>query len=609
MVVAPASSPPRALLTLITAGALSVVAPAIAGAATPGSSGDKHYCDGCTPPLQYSGGPVLDTNSATGLTVTPVYWAPAGSSYQFPAGYETIINGYVTNVAAASGQDNNVYSVGDEYYQETNGAKTYVSYDIKAGNAIVDTDAFPQSGCKATGGNSVCLTDQQLRDEFTHLQPKLGFVADIAHFYPMFLPPNVETEDRDGSTSVSSYCGYHRSFTSGTLFIDYGDIPYEPEACPTGQAPNGNVVADGAVSTLSHELNEAITDPESSAYAWNDSSGNEIGDICAQDYGPPIGSTNPKDPGRTEYNQVINGGKYYVQTEFSNVAYSNQGVGKGCVQSEALAQHPSSPTGSSVSFIFADALPTRLAADGEDRSDIRVVVGDTSGNSVSGDPITFQSYARNGKGRCGKLSRTHAQTDDNGAATVTYTSSTANVACEVAAIEGDGGQSADSVLFQGTTRAEAPTIDAKFPSSIPAGGAPASFTIAVDNPSSTAVPDAQVFLSFFAGSSSAGSVNASQLHLTYSSTAGGPFVAIPLSGDTANGNSITGYEGPLQGSTLPPKSSVTYTFQLSVDAGVPKESNGKPLLSIEAYLQQIDSATGTGTVLDDSYASDLHVTH
>jgi hypothetical protein len=104
-------------------------------------------------------------------------------------------------------------------------------------------------------------------------------------------------------------------------------------------------------------------------------------------------------------------------------------------------------------------------------------------------------------------------------------------------------------------------------------------------------------------------VNASQLHLTYSSTAGGPFVAIPLSGDTANGDSITGYEGPLQGSTLPPKSSATYTFRLSVDAGVPKESDGKPLLSIEAYLQQIDSATGTGTVLDDSYASDLHVTH
>jgi hypothetical protein len=596
-------------LTLIAASTLLMAAPAIAGATSPGSSADKHYCNGCTPPLLYSGGPVLDTNSATGLTVTPVYWAPAGTSDSFPSGYETILDGYVANVAAASGQDTNVYSVGNEYYQETNGAKTYVNYDVRAGNAIIDTDAFPQSGCKATGGNTVCVTDQQLRDELTHLQQKLGFAADTAHFYPVFLPPKVETEDRDGSTSVSSYCGYHRSFTSGSLFIDYADIPYEPEACPTGQAPNGNVVADGAVSTLSHELNEAITDPEGSNYAWNDSSGNEIGDICAQDFGPPLGSTNPKDPGASEYNQVINGGKYYVQTEFSNLAYANQGVGKGCVQSEALAQHPSSPTGSTISYIFADALPTRLAADGKDSSDIRVVVGDSAGNAVSGDPITFQTYARNGKGHCGKLSKAHAQTDDSGAATVTYTSSTANVACDVAAIEGNGGQSADSVLFQGTTQAEAPTIHAKFPSSLPAGGAPSSFTIVVDNPSSTPVPAAQVFISFYPGASGAGQVNASQLHLTYSSTATGPFVTIPLSGDTAKGNSITGYEGPLQGSTLAPKSTATYTFHLSVDASVPKEVNGKPLLGIEAYLQQIDSATGTGTVLDDSYASDLHVTH
>ena len=89
-------------------------------------SGDKHYCDGCTPPLTYQGGPVLDTNSATGLTVTPIYWAPSGTPYQLPASYESIIDGYVINIAAASGQNTNVYSLDDEYYEETAGAKQYV---------------------------------------------------------------------------------------------------------------------------------------------------------------------------------------------------------------------------------------------------------------------------------------------------------------------------------------------------------------------------------------------------------------------------------------------------------------------------------------------------
>ena len=430
--------------------------------------------------------------------------------------------------------------------------------------------------------------------------------TDADHFYPLFLAPNVETQDRDGSNSVSSYCGYHRSFGSGSSYIDYADIPYEPDACPSGQAPNGNATADGAVSTLSHELNEAITDPDNPTFAWSDSSGNEIGDICAQSYGPPLGSTNPKDPGGSEYNQVINGGKYYVQTEFSNLAYDMLGVGKGCVQSEALAQHPSSPTSSTVSYIFADALPTRL--DANRKASLQVFVGDTSGNAVSGDPLTFETYSRTGHGQCGKLSKTHTATDDNGSATIDYTASASGVACNLVAIEADGGESADSVIYQGKAQAQAPEIHAEFPSSVVAGGAATTFTVVVKNSSDEPLPNAQVYFEFFPGDSS-GTVQASQAHLSYSTTGDtGPFTPITLTGDTASGDSIAGYEGPLQGSTVAPKSSVTYTLHLSLDGTVPQETSKKPLLAIEAYLEQIDSASGTGTVLDDTYASDLHVT-
>jgi hypothetical protein len=595
----------RAIAPLVA----TLVALLILLAAVPAGAenGDKHYCDGCTPPLSYGGGPVLDTDSATGLTVTPIYWAPSGTPYQIPSAYETIIDGYVVNIAAASGQTTNVYSVDDEYYQETSGAKQYVNYDFKAGKAIIDTDALPASGCKPTSGNTACITDQQIRDELTKLAQKQGLATDVDHFYPVFLAPNVETQDRDGSTSVSSYCGYHRSFGSGTSYIDYADIPYEPEGCTSGQAPNGDATADGAVSTLSHELNEAITDPDDPSFAWNDSSGNEIGDICAQSYGAPLGSTNPKDPGDSEYNQVINGGKYYVQTEFSDLAYGTLGAGKGCVQSEALAQHPASPTGSTISYIFADALPTRLDANG--KASLEVFIADTSGYAVSGDPVTFQTYSRTGKGHCGKLSKTRAKTDDNGTVTISYTASSADVACDVAAIEGDGGQSADSVIYQGAAKANAPTIHADFPSSVSAGGAPATFTVAINNPSDEPLSNAQVNFSFFQGDSP-GTVKASQVHLSYSTTgATGQFTPIDLMGDTASGNSITGYEGPLEGSMVPPKSSLTFTLRLSVDGNVPTETANKPLLAIEAYLQQIDSASGTGTVLDDTYASDLHVTH
>ncbi len=153
--------------------------------------------------------------------------------------------------------------------------------------------------------------------------------------------------DADGTTSASVFCGYHRAFGSGTDQTVYGDLPFPPsgDACDAGQAPNGNLAADGMVSTLSHELNEAITDPLSQI-AWNDSVGHEIGDMCAQTYGPPLGSTDPANPGSSEYNQVINGGKYYTQTEFSNHAFAAYGIGKGCAQSEALAQGAATNPGS-----------------------------------------------------------------------------------------------------------------------------------------------------------------------------------------------------------------------------------------------------------------------
>jgi hypothetical protein len=90
-----------------------------AGAAV---AGEPQVCSGCHLPLTYLNGPVMGTTAA-GVTVTPIYWEPGGGKYKFGAGYEDIINGYVANVAAASGQDTNVFSVATEYYQVVGGSR------------------------------------------------------------------------------------------------------------------------------------------------------------------------------------------------------------------------------------------------------------------------------------------------------------------------------------------------------------------------------------------------------------------------------------------------------------------------------------------------------
>ena len=526
-----------------------------------------------------------------------------------------------------------MYSVETEYSQNINGTKTAITYNITAGTPIIDNGDLPSSGCPIDSGYTACITDAQLRTELTAVTSSQNLPTDLSHFYPVFLPPGVEAMDADGTTSASVFCGYHRAFGSGTDQTVYGDQPFPPsgDACDAGQAPNGNLNADGMVSTLSHELNEAITDPLSQI-AWNDKAGHEIGDMCAQTYGPPLGSTDPSNPGSTEYNQIINGGKYYTQTEFSNHAFAAYGLGKGCAQSEALAEGAAtnpgtaqSPTSTSTSAalapggtattnalqarkvgsLFADAFPNALPADGTSTSDILVTVADAAGNVVVGDHVHFSVGLEEGSGRCGTLSSTDKTTDANGQAKVTYTVSKDKTACWVMAVEAGGGQSAQSVIYQGSTQNDADTLKATFPTSLKAGGPPTTFTITAANPTAQPVANAALDFVIFPGNSKSPHVDSSQVHLSYSTTGpAGTFSDVPLSGSTANGDYIEAYIGPQQGTALGPKSSETYTFQVSLASNVPGSS---PLVSFEGYLEQINTASGSGATAADTLATDITV--
>jgi hypothetical protein len=411
---------------------------------------EPQVCDGCVPPLTYQGGLVL--TGSGGLTVTPIYWEPSGGQYKFPSGYEDLINGYVADVAAASGSTSNVYSVATEYAQTVNGDKTGISYDIMAGTPVTDTGDLPGDGCPIDSGFTACITDAQLRTELGRVTKSQNLPTDLSHFYPVFLPPGVEAMDQDGTTSASSFCGYHRAFGRSPHETVYGNLPFPPKSgCDAGQTPNGNLAADGMVSTLSHELNEAMTDPLLSQPAWIDNAGHEIGDMCSDSYGPPLGSTDSSNPGSSEYNQVINGSKYYTQTEFSNAAFAAYGIGKGCAQDESLAEGAtagsqatstssagSTQGGTTTSHaeqaqsngsLFAEATPTALDADGTSTTKIVVSVADGNGNARAGDHVHFSVGAQSGTGECGTLNASDQTTDDNGYARVTYTASKSNVAC------------------------------------------------------------------------------------------------------------------------------------------------------------------------------------
>ena len=76
------------------------------------------------------------------LTVTPVYWVPG--TYSIPSSYETLINRFITDAAAASGKTTDVFA---DLTQYTDSAGVHLKYLLHAGTPITDTDAFPTSGC------------------------------------------------------------------------------------------------------------------------------------------------------------------------------------------------------------------------------------------------------------------------------------------------------------------------------------------------------------------------------------------------------------------------------------------------------------------------------
>jgi hypothetical protein len=267
--------------------------------------------------LDYQGGPVMHSSK-----IYAIYWVPSGFSVD--TNYESLINRYFADVAAESSRTTNVYSAATQYYD----AAGPIAYQSSFAGSYVDTNAFPTSGCDDEGGDPVCLTDQQIQDELQNVLTAKAWHASNSTMFFVMTPNGVGSCFDDtppslgGDCTTNTYCAYHNSFTdSSNEPVIYGNEPYDAtiSGCDPGSSPN-NDDADASINTLSHEHNEAITDPFGDAW-WNFDSGQENGDNCAWIFGNALGGN----PGVDEYNQVINGHHYWLQEEWSN-------DGSDCVQ-------------------------------------------------------------------------------------------------------------------------------------------------------------------------------------------------------------------------------------------------------------------------------------
>jgi phosphate-induced protein 1 len=96
----------------------------------------------------------------------------------------------------------------------------------------------------------------------------------------------------ESSGFCTQYCGWHTHGTIGGSDIKYafiGNAARCLSACAAqSTGPNGNAGADGMASIISHELEEAVTDPDLNA--WYDTRGAENADKCAWTFGTTYSS-------------------------------------------------------------------------------------------------------------------------------------------------------------------------------------------------------------------------------------------------------------------------------------------------------------------------------
>ena len=128
--------------------------------------------------------------------------------------------------------------------------------------------------------------------------PELAVTSDDVStnvIYGVYFPAGMKVT-LQGGTSCRSFCGYHGNFNYNGHDIKYASFPYlNCSACML----SGLSVADMMTIVTSHEIREAVTDPDLNA--WFDGAGYEADDKCAW---------------HNLYQTAT--GSFWVQPEFSN---------------------------------------------------------------------------------------------------------------------------------------------------------------------------------------------------------------------------------------------------------------------------------------------------
>jgi hypothetical protein len=123
------------------------------------------------------------------------------------------------------------------------------------------------------------VSDSAAQAELTKNFNNGNLTADTSTVYFLYLPNGVKSTI-GGSSSCTSYCGYHSNYTYSGKAIKYAVMPFPSCTGCQGNAVSGmSIYAASLTITSGHEMREAATDALGTA--WYDRRGYEADDKCA----------------------------------------------------------------------------------------------------------------------------------------------------------------------------------------------------------------------------------------------------------------------------------------------------------------------------------------
>ncbi|HEX2330888.1 MAG TPA: hypothetical protein VHN74_19345 [Candidatus Angelobacter sp.] len=251
--------------------------------------------------INYHNGPVMKGNPVNAYIIWYGNWSGTGSN---TAATRSLIEHFLGTIGGSA-----LERVNTTYGDTTGNVSGNVHF---AGSTIVSS--------------STNLSDAGVQTQVNNAITSGRLPRDTNGVYFVLSSSNIS----ETSGFCTQYCGWHTHASLGGSDIKYSFVG-NPDRCPSGceiqtTGPNSPATgvggADGMANVMSHELEEAISDPDLNA--WFDSSGQENADKCNFNFGA-TSTCNANGlcsaagtSARARYNQTFGNNDWMLQQNWRN---------------------------------------------------------------------------------------------------------------------------------------------------------------------------------------------------------------------------------------------------------------------------------------------------